>query len=283
MKTKLRTCFAAPGHRSPTSARLMSFSTMTGIPVFCCSISRRGTCTQSERLGAERTKPSATSVIPGAPAVRCKIFLIEVWVSRHMLFSPPWMSAHTASGVFWFLSIVVDQLERTVPLRSASIMRSRVPPISAAATSPWLALKRRRPGGRPPLDSPSPIDSTSPRLSRWATPLETVGALRPESRTKSALEQGLYWRRRCNSPRTFDWRKCEGREGEDCTSVVKVLDIRFSRCLCEALMTPPSYPKYIKKLYKDLGCRQFTQKLLPIPVTVGRSVGSPSQVMLHSF
>ena len=142
-------------------------------------------------------------------------------------------------------------------------MRSRVPRIGCCYES-MTGIEAQETGGtRLPLDSPSPIDSTSPRLSRWATPLETVGALRPESRTKSALEQGLYWRRRCNSPRTFDWRKCEGREGEDCTSVVKVLDIRFSRCLCEALMTPPSYPKYIKKLYKDLGvgnslrsCRQ---------------------------
>ena len=44
-------------------------------------------------------------------------------------------------------------------------------------------------------------------------PLETVGALSPESRTRSAFEHGSCSCRSCRRPRAFVCRSCEGRDG----------------------------------------------------------------------
>jgi hypothetical protein len=44
-------------------------------------------------------------------------------------------------------------------------------------------------------------------------PLETVGALRPESRTRSAFEHGSCSYSSCRRPRALVCRSCEGREG----------------------------------------------------------------------
>ena len=174
---------------------------------------RSGTSSHSSRFGAESTTPVSTFVIPGAPAVRCSTFRSGVPLCRHAVFNPSTMRRQTPSGVFCLSPSSTEDCVITLPPRSASSIRTRVPPISAAATYPCRTLKRSSPGGRPPLDSPSPICSTNPSSSRCAMPLDTVGALNPEYRTRSAFEHGLCSCNNCNNPRAFVCRNCEGRDG----------------------------------------------------------------------
>ena len=66
-------------------------------------------------------------------------------------------------------------------------------------------------GGRPPEDVPSPNSSTNPFVIRCRITSATVGAVRPDMRTRSALEQGLCVRKRRSNSRLFETRNCAGR------------------------------------------------------------------------
>lgn len=61
------------------------------------------------------------------------------------------------------------------------------------------------------MESPSPTVSTRPVEISVATTLVTEGALNPDARTKSALEQGPDSRRSRNSISAFVWRSSGGR------------------------------------------------------------------------
>ena len=115
-----------------------------------------------------------------------------------------------ASGVVFRLASGISWVSSSRPFRSASRNERLSAVIFTASTHPRSALKAIMSGGRPPFDSPSPRGLIRPADNRSPTTLVMVGALRPEARTRSALEHEPLSRRSLRTRSAFVWRRSEG-------------------------------------------------------------------------
>src|SRR3984957_12700453 len=115
-----------------------------------------------------------------------------------------------ASGVVFRLASGISLVSSGCPFKSTS-RKERLSAVSfTAITQPRSALNEIMSGGRPPLDSPSPRGLIRPAAKRSPTTLVIVGALRPEARTRSALEHDPLSRRSLRTRSAFVWRRSEG-------------------------------------------------------------------------
>src|SRR5580658_4068810 len=115
-----------------------------------------------------------------------------------------------ASGVVFRLANGISLVSSGCPFRSTS-RKERLSAVSfTAITQPRSALNEIMSGGRPPLDSPSPRGLIRPAANRSPTTLVIVGALRPEARTRSALEHEPLSRRSFKTRSALVWRRSEG-------------------------------------------------------------------------
>jgi len=136
----------------------------------------------------DRTIPSSTFVMAGTPTTIASSLsrVFRCFLSRRRTSMP--MRRQIAPGVVFWPASKTCALSNSVPLRSVSRNERKLASISTASMHPRSALKLIISGGRPPLDSPSPTGLTRSAASRSSTTLVTVGALRPEARTRSAFE-----------------------------------------------------------------------------------------------
>src|ERR1700689_19429 len=115
-----------------------------------------------------------------------------------------------ASGVVFRLASGMIWVSSSRPFRSVSRKERLSAVIFTASTQPRSALNEIISGGRPPFDSPSPRGLMRSADNRSPTTLVMVGALRPEARTRSALEQEPVSRRSFRTRSALVWRRSEG-------------------------------------------------------------------------
>src|SRR5271154_2244732 len=101
-------------------------------------------------------------------------------------------------------------MSSSLPFRSANRNDRVSAVILTASTQPRSALKAMMSGGLPPFDSPSPNALIRSAESRSPTTFVIVGALRPEARTRSALEHDPLSRRSLRTRSALVWRSNEG-------------------------------------------------------------------------
>ena len=94
---------------------------------------------------------------------------------------------------------------------------------------------------------------TSSRSSRYSIVLDTVGPLRPDSLTRSALEQGLFVRRSRYNSRALIWRKLVGRD--DFSDGICTLNFR---ALCLAKFISP-FQDGRQECWSGVECRRARQ------------------------
>src|SRR5580700_3110840 len=116
-----------------------------------------------------------------------------------------------ASGVVLRWASGISCVSSSCPFRSTSRNEMLSAVICTASRQPRSALNEIMSGGRPPLDSPSPRGLIRSAANRSATTLVIVGALRPEARTRSALEHEPLSRSSFSTRRALVWRRSEGR------------------------------------------------------------------------
>src|ERR1700722_20484982 len=90
---------------------------------------------------------------------------------------------------------------------------------------------------------------TRPRFSRYSIVLDTVGPLKPDSRTRSAREHGLFARSSRYNSRALIWRRLVGRDDSSAGILALCLGTLL---LAKQFLPGPSAKRDLRTITEDL-------------------------------
>ena len=228
-KQKSATPRPAPSARSPSAARLTSFSKLVRVPSSARIASTRPGFPHPGRFGASESWPRDGSRTPGLPTVACVTcdHLRPASAATSCPIRPIW-----ATSVAELRARVRSSRRATTrPVMSASATRTQFRPTSRPTTQPdsGLSSKSTAPGPLRPLSRPT--SRTSRESSSPVSACDTVGFERPLRRATSARETEPVVRISSSTARSLIARSRLGVPGENAGSIPTASHCRIVRKL----------------------------------------------------